>query len=226
MADPTVASQYDYKGAKGGSSSIQVALESDSEAADAWGVSSSHALATAGWHEISPALTGGTLGRERDVEEIRLENDVKWIETESDDNIVITDTTIVVDPLRFNILEWLEDHFVKARYFLPTRPDGGYQEKDIDSTATENIHPLGHWWLFPRLDARKVEWSMDVSNDGQRSIDLVVEASKPTDASEQEVYHQALLPLDTSATVATEADRALRNDWSETPWSNYADSAI
>ena len=226
MADPTVSSEFDFRAGQGGSSSIQIALETGNEAAEAWGVSTSHSLATAGWHEVSPALTGGSIGRTRNVNKIRLENDVEWVEIVDNDKIVVTDTSLVVDPLRFNLLEWMEDNYFKARYFLPTRPDGGYMEMDIDSTTTENVQPIGHWWLFPRTSASKEEWTMEVENGSQRAIDVVLEASKPTQASEQDIYFQELLPLDTAETVTTESDRELRADWSEAPWSDYADSAI
>jgi len=226
MSDPTVTSQYDYKAGQGGSSSIQIGLETADEAAAAWGVGSSHPLATAGWHEVSPALTGGSLGRSRNVNKVRLENDVEWVEIVDDDKIVVTNTSLVVDPLRFNLLEWMENNYFKVRYALPTRPDGGYKEMDIDSTTTDNIHPVAHWWMLPRVSASKEEWSMDVENGSQRALQVVLEASKPTQASEQDIYFQELLPLDTSQTVTTEADRALRADWSVTPYSDYADSAI
>ena len=227
MAEPTVTSQFDYKAAQGGSSSIQIALETAEEAAEAWGVGSTHPLAAAGWHEISPALTGGSLGRNRDVQKIRLENDEEWVEISSADEIQIINTTIVVDPLRFNLIEWMEDHFFKVRYALPTTSDGGYIVEAVDGNATPTVdpQPIGHWWLFERVSADKQNWQMTIENNSLRDVTFQLAASRPTAASTQRLYYQEMLPLDTSVTVA-EADRLLRADWGETPYSDYADSAI
>lgn len=223
MADPTVTATPDFRAGRGGSSSIQILLTA-AEAEAAYQVDSGSPLAAAGWHEISPALTGGSLGRERDVTEVRLENDVEWVEVVSDDNIVITNSTLVVDPLRFNLIEWLEDNFVPARYGLPTRADGGYSIQEID-TSTNDTAPVAHWWMFPRTSARKNDWNMTIQNDTQREVEFILEASKPTDAADQIIYYQEILPLDGSTTVATEADRALRADWGEAPYSDFANSA-
>jgi len=223
MATPDVTATPDFRAAQGGSSSIQVLL-SATQAEEAYKVDSSSPLAAEGWHEISPALTGGSIGRERDVTEVRLENDVEWTEIVSNDNIVITNTTIVVDPLRFNLLEWMEDHYFKVRYNLPTRNDGGYETKVID-TAAPTSAPVAHWWMFPRVSARKENWTMDIENDSLREVQFVLEASRPTDSSDQDIYFQEILPLDGTTSVATPADRGLRADWSEAPYSDYNNSA-
>jgi hypothetical protein len=224
MSDPTVASQTDYKAAQGGSSSIQIALETAEMAAEAWGVPSGHPLATPGWHEISPALTGGSIGRDRNVTKIRLENDVEYVELTNEDSILVTNTTIVVDPLRFNLIEWMEDHYFKLRYALPTRPDGGYKTQELDTTNAIS-GPVAHYWMFPRVSASKENWSMAVENGSLREVQFVLDASRPKQSSEQRIYFQEILPMDTSITVA-EADRTLRADWGDAPYSDYADSAI
>jgi hypothetical protein len=157
------------------------------------------------------------------VTEVRLENDVEWTEVVSNDNILITNTTIVVDPLRFNLLEWMEDNYFRVRYDLPTRNDGGYETMEID-TATNDTAPVAHWFLFPRVSARKENWTMNVQNDSLREVEFVLEASRPTDYATQELYYQEILPLDGTTTVA-ETDRALRADWDEAPWSDYSNTA-
>jgi len=223
MATPDVTATPDFRAAQGGSSSIQVLL-SATQAEEAYKVDSSSPLAAEGWHEISPALTGGSIGRERDVTEVRLENDVEWTEIVSNDNIVITNTTIVVDPLRFNLLEWMEDHYFKVRYNLPTRNDGGYKNQEINS-STGATAPVAHWWMFPRVSARKENWTMAIENDNLREVEFALEASRPTDYATQELYYQEILPLDGTTSVATPADRGLRADWSEAPYSDYNNSA-
>ena len=227
MADPTVQSQYDYRSGQGGSSSIQILLETADEAAEAWGVGTADPLAAAGWHEISPALTGGSLGRSRDTEKIRLENDEEWVEISSNDEIQIINTTIVVDPLRFNLIEWMEDNFFKVRYALPTTADGGYEIMAVDGNATPTVdpQPVGHFWLFERVSADKQDWQMTIENNSLRDVTFQLAATKPSSSSTQPLYYQELLPLDTSITVA-EADRLLRADWGEVPYSDFADAAV
>ena len=227
MADPTVQSQYDYRSGQGGSSSIQILLETDEIAAEAWGVGPSDPLAAAGWHEISPALTGGSIGRSRDTEKIRLENDEEWAEISSADEIQIINTTVVVDPLRFNLIEWMEDHYFRVRYALPTDANGGYTIQAVDGAdpVTVDPQPVGHFWMFPRVSADKENWTMTVENNSLRDVTFQLAASKPRASSEQRLYHQEILPLDTSITVP-EADRLLRADWEEAPYSDYADAAV
>jgi len=227
MADPTVQSQFDFRSGQGGSSSIQILLESDEEAAEAWGVASSDPLAAAGWHEISPALTGGSIGRTRSTEKIRLENDFEWAEISSEDEIQIINTTVVVDPLRFNLIEWMEDNYFRVRYALPTNSDGGYEIKAVDGNASPTVdpQPVGHFWMFERVSADKEDWTMNIENNSLRDITFQLAASKPTASSNQRIYHQALLPLDTSITVP-ETDRLLRADWDESPYDLFADAAV
>ena len=227
MAEPTVESTYDYKSGQGGSASIQILLESADEAAEAWGVGTSDPLASAGWHEISPALSGGSIGRSRSTEEIRLENDEEWVEISSEDEILIANTSLVVDPIRFNLIEWMEDNFFKVRYALPTTADGGYAIMDVDDAdpATTDPQPVGHFWLFQRVSADKQDWEMTIENNSLRDVSFQLAASKPTASSTQAIYHQALLPLDTSVTV-DQSNRLLRADWGEAPYSDFADDAV
>jgi len=228
MSDPTVASEFQYKSGHGGSSSIQILLETDAEAAEAWGVPDTNALATAGWHEISPALTGGTIGRSRSNTKIRLENDVEWVEITEDDEIQVINTTIVVDQLRFNLMEWMEDHYFRGRYALPTNSDGGYELQVIedDGVGTTVTEPVAHWFGFERMSADKVDWTMTTERGNLRSVEFQLAASKPKAASSQRIYDQAILPLDTAIVPGVESDYELLSSWDDAVWSKYADAAV
>jgi len=228
MSDPTVVSEFQYKSGHGGSSSIQILLETDAIAAEAWRVPDTNALATAGWHEISPALTGGTIGRSRNNTKVRLENDVEWVEITEDDEIQIINTTIVVDQLRFNLLEWMEENYFKARYALPTNSDGGYELQVIedDGAGGEIIEPVAHWLGFERVSADKVDWTMTTERGSLRSVEFQLAASKPKAASSQRIYDQAVLPLDTSVVPVVAGDYELLSAWDDSTWAQYADAAV
>jgi len=211
----------EFKAAKGGSARFAIGLENADEAAEAYGIESADSLATAGWHILSKGLSGGEIGPDRDSEKVKNEADVEIGEVITRDEFLISQSTVIVTPRFLRLLEWLEDHFVKARYPLPTGPENNYLSKEVDS-QTPTDAKVAHWFIFPRVSANVADWTIPVNNDDFRQVEFELTASRPESGSEFDfVYEQALLPLDTSQD-SPDLDKA----WTSAPWDKFTDEAI
>jgi hypothetical protein len=112
---------------------------------------SGHAAVGGGW-VILGNLQGGTVGPDRDIEEVKDEAD-SLIETiVNRDEVVIANTLMQTDSDILNFLTWLEDNAVPARYPLPLKND------------TTN----SQWWLFYSVTSRKTNWTLNTGNEGRR----------------------------------------------------------
>lgn len=110
-----------------------------------------HAAVGGGWI-ILGNLQGGTIGPDRDIEEVKDESDSLVETTVNRDEVVIANTLMQTDSDILNFLTWLEDNAVPARYPLP-----------LKNNATDS-----QWWLFYSVTARKTNWTLNTGNEGRR----------------------------------------------------------
>lgn len=78
----------------------------------------------AGWFTIG-YMAGGTVGPERDVEEIKSEAGVKIRDRVTNDKYVFANASLQTDDDTLAVFEFLEDNAKKYRYKLPAFTSGG-----------------------------------------------------------------------------------------------------
>jgi hypothetical protein len=140
-----------------------------------------------GWHRISASLMGGSITADRDVERVFDETDQEIAEVVNRDEDTVANVSAENDERFRRLLDWLEDHFVEARYFLPITAQGDY----FESAAGDRYGDLRAW---PHLSAQKGAYEEEVDSDARRTHDFTLNATR--DPSSGIVRYERQVNLD------------------------------
>ena len=135
-----------------------------------------HAAVGGGWIVVGQ-LEGGSIGRSRDVNEVKSEADTLVKSVTTRDEIVISNTVFQTDSALLGFFDWWEDNSVPARYPLPTDELSGLPFQ---------------WWFFHQSNNRIIDWELPTGNDiRSRAFEILV-TSNGTDP----LFEVAELPAD------------------------------
>jgi len=130
-----------------------------------------------GWHLLSYNLQGGTITNERSVDRIFNEVDEEIAEVVNSEEDQIGRTSAENDERFKLLLQWLEDHYVEARDFLPVTSEGQYFEAD-----NGDLYAEGRFW--PHLSANKESYEESVARDESRTHDFTLSGTRDPDTGE------------------------------------------
>ena len=116
-----------------------------------------------GWYVLGE-LEGGQIGPSRDTEENLNEAGEQVNQIVTRDEFIVGNTMMSTDDQTLKLLDWLEDHYVPARYPLPA---------EVDDMGVQ----LYQLWYFPHVTLMKEDWRINTTNE-TRTRDFQVKAVK------------------------------------------------
>jgi len=130
----------------------------------------------AGWHKISPHLSGGTITHDRDVERIFDETDSEVAEVVNSNEYAIARTVLPNMEWFKMVLDWLEDNYVPVRDFLPLTARG---ENFVGNSGDEYVEAR----FYPHCSAQKDSYEEEVGADSQRTHEIMLNATRAPDGN-------------------------------------------
>ena len=125
-----------------------------------------------GWHRMAVSLQGGNISRERDVTDYRDEADQLIAQGVDSDEVVIGNGSMENDDRFRRLLEWGQDNFFRARYFLPTTTRGRFLEAE-----NGDLYADGRFYERATIETEGQEESTE--RDQNRPLPFSVSATRP-----------------------------------------------
>lgn len=157
---------------EGGSSLLAVYLAAAQATAAFDGLAAPEGGWLAGWYSLG-YLTQTEFGRDRDAEVERDEAGEVIKTRVSRDEFLLTPTLRQTDDHTLQLVEWLEDNFVPARYLVPA----GVQAFDDGQGGTEEAEAV-QVYGFPNVQADKTSNKLTASNGSPRTLQTPLRASR------------------------------------------------